>query len=294
MNHFLNFFSFLPTRILGLLNVSSHRRNCFWFWSKLPWGYVFERRASGWFLCLFLLWREKGPDRSRKWPRQCTALQRAICMTRETGAHADTSRKQSGNPLKNKHKSNWASDWAGCEDEGVRGGAKQANRRGILGGPGRRWASFGRDGGGRSTGGGGGLGPRPDRGRSPGWGRWRNTSTTGPHDAPPGALRKKREEGQGSGGGGGAAAQKTWNDWTGVEVKQELKVAAQSHRWGRRTGKLGCLKKKLQVIMRVSASDLKLVTKQPSLPLISHLEFHWHDLITESRKQTNKLTRITS
>lgn len=26
----------------------------------------------------------------------------------------------------------------GCEDGGVRGGAKQANRRGILGGPGRR------------------------------------------------------------------------------------------------------------------------------------------------------------
>lgn len=37
---------------------------------------------------------------------QCTAPQRAICMTRDTGAHADTSRKQSGDQLKNKHNSN--------------------------------------------------------------------------------------------------------------------------------------------------------------------------------------------
>lgn len=91
-----------------------------------------------------------------------------------------------------------------------------ADRGGTLGGPGRRWASFGRGEGGRSTGGGGGPAPHPERGGGPGWGRWRNASTTGPHGAPPGALRKKREseEGQSSGGGGrgGGAVQKTWND----------------------------------------------------------------------------------
>lgn len=83
--------------------------------------------------------------------------------------------------------------WAVVE-QGVRlgggrgeGGGPGANRGGTLGGLGRRWASFGRGGGGRSTGGGGGPAPRP------GWGRRGNASTTGPHEAPPGALRKKRE-----------------------------------------------------------------------------------------------------
>lgn len=100
-----------------------------------------------------------------------------------------------------------------------------ADRRSTLGGPGRRWASFGRGGGGRSTGGGGGPAPCPERGSGPGWGRWRNASTTGPHGAPPRALRKKREseEGQssGGGGGGGRAAQKTWNDRIWARRKEE-------------------------------------------------------------------------
>lgn len=139
-----------------------------------------------------------------------------------------------------------------------------ADRRSTLGGPGRRWASFGRGGGGRSTGGGGGPAPCPERGSGPGWGRWRNASTTGPHGAPPRALRKKREseEGQssGGGGGGGRAAQKTWNDRIWARRKEE-KDWSMLQEFGE------SLEERCSLCMKVvwSSQQLVLAAKQPQI-----------------------------
>lgn len=69
-----------------------------------------------------------------------------------------------------------------------------ADRGGSLGGPGQKWASSGKGGGGRSTGEGGVPGPRPQGGVGPGWGLQRSTSTPGPRAAPPAALRKDQEQ----------------------------------------------------------------------------------------------------
>lgn len=81
---------------------------------------------------LALMWK-----RNRQEKKMATALQRAFCTSKGAGTHAHV-KKQSRNQPENKHKPNGTRGPVGGEDVGVRGGAKQANRRGILGGPGRR------------------------------------------------------------------------------------------------------------------------------------------------------------
>lgn len=75
---------------------------------------------------------------------------------------------------------------------------RRADRRGTLADPGRRLTSSGRDGDDRSTDGGGGQKHYPKTTGGQFWGRWKSASAAGLPDAPPGALRKKRQSRVGS------------------------------------------------------------------------------------------------